>query len=353
MSYFAEASFDDYLLENQLQPLADATKRNELEEHSVMGPGAQEVHKDVGGISSLFGAGGYLDGTVALIGTGRNKQKENELTLNGMGERVVDENRFARNIANSNTEFNYSQYKSCHEKLNGEHIFHHSGDVDFLYTTVSGISAGDVELEIDPQGDEFETVAAAMGVIGGNIWSEKDDQNPGVTTEPVINPFGDKSMKDPITKQGADDDEKHFNPAGDSMKTYEEDNPTGIKTHDTYQDRGDGQTASEQRALNRISHTGLARVNIKKHQSELIGNVTTKASIAQAMNDLNEAQSKEMGDFTKDQRDVIKKRFRYSGSNYSTNQIGLYQASKKMYNKRKKNNKDQTMSKLNQPLIGV
>lgn len=325
------------------------------------GPGGEEVLKTPAQMPQLFGSGGHQDGVNAMMQTNKNRQKEDSLTMNAMGDRTVDEVMFYRNISNANTEFNYSQYKTgaypegTDEDPGQEYRF--SNDVEFEYLTTNGVAGGDVTLEVDPQGDEFETVAAAMGVIGGNIWSEKGDgaYNGEASTEPVGNPFADKDMTNPIDGQS---EESRYT-GRDDMKTVDEEDdegdPTGVSwaQKQRLNTRYDKFNRDESDMLNRISATGLRRVNIKKNQSDQLQNVATRQSITNAMDALNEAQSKEMQSLTQEQRKLVKSRFRYPGSKYATNQIGLMQASNTMYKKRQAKNMQGYNGKLSALPVGT
>jgi hypothetical protein len=367
------AKFKDHMddvLPEELADLARAEQIVETATTSRFGPGVYETQREqsIKEKGHLFGAGGYLDGVTALMGTGKDIQVEDEITMQSMGERTIDEVKHKRNLANTNEEFNYSQYKfgrySEGTMYDGTAEYKYPGNVEFTYTTTDGVSAGDTALEIDPSGNDMDVVAAAMGVIGGQIWSEKDDtQYQDKSTESVGNPFQEKKTVYPV--DGSDNNESLYKKPEQGMMTVEEEEQatagdgTGtqeegkIRSYPKRRMRLDKYEPWQQVSINQDEQTGLRRINIRKHQSDLLTNVTEQARLIESMSAINEAQAKAMQLLNPDDRKAIKERIRYPGHKYTTNQVGLTGLSHKQYKDRRSKNKHGESSKLTLTGVGI
>lgn len=288
---------------------------------------------------TLFGSGGHEDGGSALIQTFNNRQKEDELALHGQGERALDENRFQRSMANSNPEFNFSQYKTGSSR--SENTTAHPGEMKMTLT--EGLSSGDYNIHVDPYASVVDQTTQAMGAIYGNVYKLNSSSNVDASVEKMgSNPFQAKSSK----PKGGDS----------TIATEMEDKDDGYDIDYYYQDPYYEEGAEE--AINENAETGLRRVNIRSSQKRQLERVAQSDDIMaayQAANDSYASTVKEhfKGAYhSKEEREETLDRLRYPTSKYGSSQYGVNDVSRDS-EKAYKGKRHNAPNKLNAVLVGV
>jgi hypothetical protein len=344
--------------------LGESMKTHDSHFVSKNGPGWSWVTETVQQQPWLFGSGGHEDGVTALIKTNNNITKEEELTMHNMGNRMIDAPLLHRNIANSNKDFNWSQFKTGRE-LEGTQT-DPAGDtrdpnnVMMPFTTVSGVSEGDVAIEVDPRGDMMEMVAAAIGSVSQMAWSQKGDEmldnvsGKGVksTRKQAINPFSSKTAKsamsgldtesyeEPIPlmpSESEDPQESYLKQDGDTLGYF----------------RKDKLSNEEQQVYNKMLKTGLRRVNIVQNHNNPQRDAGFRTEhMFETVNQMTEEQNRFRNGLTTDERDATLERARYPGSQYATTQMGLRGLSRARYKQSKASSKGRN-GKLGGQQVGV
>lgn len=284
---------------------------------------------------SLFGSGGWYDGTPAYIMTGRNVQTEDAMTLSGMGERVIDINEHEYNIANTNNEFTWSQFK------NGLDLWEPRFEVGG-----SQLSAGDYGVRINCYSNAYDETMQALGDIVNPVYKldgvSPSDQS--VDRRVNVNPF---LMQGTAKKQkGEDGGGQGF---GDEDAKPQEDDLSYFY-NDGFLDDG------AQDAVNRNFQTGLRRQNTRNQQSKLLERQAQGNQIMDAVNSAYQSYADVLKEHFKDAymdedtRQESLDRFRTPTSKYLSNQVGVSDASRdlaKSYSRKK-----DRPTKLNGQLIG-
>lgn len=290
-------------------------------------------------VPKLFGSGGWHDGATALIATYKNTQVEDSIALHGNGERVIDENIHSHNIANANTEFNFSQFKS------GALTY---ADPEPRFNVTQTVSSGDIALKVDPYSSAFDETSQALGNIMNpkyklNGKSEADQANDQRTG---INPFF--GSINAIPKQ----DKFEAQGIGNPEPTMEDEENISYYYNDGFFD----DNAVE--SINRNMESGLRRVNIKTSQSTQLERVAQKEDIMKAIQDANDNYANILRDHFSDvyrsteQADETRESLRQPSSKYYASQMGVNDVSRdseKSYKRRK----HKTPTKLNSMLISV
>lgn len=286
----------------------------------------------------LFGAGGEQDGATALVQTFANRQKEDELALHGQGERTLDENRYQRNAANANTEFNFSQYKTG--ALKSENTSQFPGEAKMTLT--EGLSSGDYNLRVDPYSSVFDQTTQAMGAIYGGVYKLNAGNNTDGTVEKLgANPFRGKQTKN------------ETNPVAITQMEEEDD---GYDIDYYYQDPYYEPGAEE--AVNENRETGLRRVNIRSSQKRQLERVGQADDIMKAYEDANTAYASTMKEHFKqaymssEEREETLDRLRFPTSKYNSSQFGVNDVSRET-EKAYKGKRHKAPNKLNAVLVGV
>lgn len=289
---------------------------------------------------TLFGGGGHMDGATALIQTSANIQKEDECALHGTGDDTIDSNRFQRNQANANTEFNFSQYKVGVMGSQRGGIL--PGEGRFSVTNTDGAAMGDQLLKVDPYSDMVDVTTQALGFICDDLY--RDPKSNAKRDKPSIreNPFKRKSAKKP-----EDVDVDMTAPEAE----VEEDDGYDIDYY--YNDAYYGGDVAE-RAVQDDSKTGLRRVNTKTSQGRQLEAVATSDQIHKAYQQANEHYAMIVKDYGRgymstEDRKTTRDKLRVGTSKYQTTQVGVNDLSRETASKHKGNNGN----KLNTQLVGV
>jgi len=350
--------------------LAQRNKTNRASAVSRNGPGWSWVTETVKEQPWLFGSGGWQDGFTALIQTSNNIQKEEDLTMQHMGNRTVDESIIKRNIANSNLEFNFSQFKTGlfpeGTQNNPGKDASMPGYTMIPLTTLNGVVAGDTAIKLDPRGDDTEVLAATLGIIAQEIYSEKGDSGidnvsgKGVKTHNhsrVGNPFTNKPAKSAMS---GIDTEMYDKPmtmteeeqGGGGAGGNQFDNQAENQRQDSYF-REDKYSEEQQKVYTKMQATGLRRVNVanRRESREPLAAEQQKHTY-ETLNEMNRRQEQFMNMLTPSEREITIERSRYPGSKYSSNQMGLNSLSSKMY-KRSQRHRKQNNGKISSTLVGV
>lgn len=286
--------------------------------------------------SRLFGAGGHLDGSVALIQTFANKQKEDEVALHGNGDDTIDSNRYQRNMANANSEFNFSQYKSgapYDEAKKGE---------NFTVRNTDGLASGDNCLKIDPYSDVVDMTSQAVGALFGEVYKDTGTND----SQMGVNPFMH------VSKNTGGDDAEY----DDDMHAEVEDED-GYDI-DYYYDEPYYDQKNAERQVQEDLNTGLRRINMKTTQGRQLQKVATKKDIMDAYQSVNDQYATTMQQYMrgtmlnvdekKQRRDMIRQPL----SKYQTSQYGVGDVSRSM-SKKYKTKVGEGTTKLNAILVGV
>lgn len=294
--------------------------------------------------SRLFGAGGHQDGATALIQTFANKQREDELTLFGMGDETIDSNRYQRNMANANTEFNFSQYKTGAPQSEAGH-----GDVGKIsVTNTDGLYSGDMCVKVDPYTDVVDVTTQAIGALYGGVYKDKMGKSGGEDGQYGQNPFAH------IGKDQGVDGEKDI---GDDKAYADVEEEDGYDLDYYYEEPYYDQKNAEKQ-VQQDFQTGLRRVNTKTSQGRQLEKLATKKDIMDAYQSVNDQYAATMDKYahgtllSMDEKAQQRTMMRQPISKYQTTQYGLNEVSTAS-SKRYKSARNSTGSKLSSTLVGV
>ena len=291
----------------------------------------------------LFGSGGHADGETALIQTNSNRQVEDEAALHGNGADAIDSNKFQRNQANANVEFNFSQYKTgAVHSQRGKTL---PGEGMFTVATTDGAVSGDTTLRVDPYAAIVDATSQALGAVYGSVFrAEQANQDRG----PVlgVNPFQHRLEK---TKE-KDEEAK----APIEATTMEEDD----KENDYYFDETYHAGKAAEESIQDDFDTGLRRVNMKTTQGRQLAAVATKEQITSAYQQANDQYAQVVKDhmgkayLQNDDRTDMLSKFRTNTSKYQASQMGVGSVSRER-SKYFHSKKGEGTTKLNTILVGV
>lgn len=291
---------------------------------------------------TLFGAGGEQDGVSALIQTFANRQKEDELALHGQGERTLDENRFQRSMANANSEFNFSQYKTGASY--SENTTQYPGDQKVTLT--EGLASGDFNVHVDPYAAIVDQTTQAMGAIYGGVYKLNGGNNTDGTVEKMgRNPFQH-------TKAKGDKDDASNMPIVTEEEATEDGYDIDYYYNDPYYEDG------AEEAINENKETGLRRVNIRSSQKRQLERVGQSEDIMKAYQEANDAYAQTVKEHFKgayrsqEDREETLERLRNPTSKYSSSQYGVNDVSRDT-EKAYKGKRHHAPNKLNATLVGV
>lgn len=286
----------------------------------------------------LFGAGGEQDGSPALIQTNKNRQIEDEIALNGTGDRQIDENIYQRDLANANEEFNFSQFK--HGATDGvQNLI--TGPLVSVRTT-QGATAGDIYIKNDRSQAMVDVTSKALGDITGRLYK---NQNPFYPKDGgaqiAVNPFASTETLNPdfeSTERPIEEDtEAQFQDANDEDFYF---------YTPYYDEKAEG-------ALKINANTGLRQLNTRQNSKRQLARATAKDAYIKTYTDAQENYAATLKDYykvvspeeLKGQRDNL----RVPESLFSSTQFGLSGASAKNY---KKSRSQRMPSKLGGLLVG-
>jgi len=283
----------------------------------------------------LFGYGGWQDGASAFVHTSRNIQTEDAMTLNGMGERVMDVNEHEYKIGNTNNEFTWSQFKNGLSQR--EPRFELGG---------SQLAAGDYALRMDAYSNAYDETMQALGDIVCPKYKLDGEAPPDQAESRYnINPFLMGA------KKGAPEGGQGYGEAGGEDPTPAEGDDLSYFYNDGYADAG------AQDAVNRNYDTGLRRQNTRNKQSKLLERQAQGNQIMDAVNSAHESYANVLKEHFKDaymdsdQRKEALDRFRTPTSKYLSNQVGVMDASRDLA--RSYHGKKNRPTKLNGQLVGA
>ena len=295
---------------------------------------------------TLFGAGGEQDGVSAMIQTNANVQREDEAALHGMGDEAIDSNRFQRNQANANTEFNFSQYKSgALRTFRGKAL---PGEGLFSITNTDGLYSGDTTILVDPYSSVVDVTSQAVGNLFGGVYkstgSTMDEHSKHkLGANPFEHKVGEAKKEEKVTTEEVD-----------PTAEIEEEDGTGINYY--YENAYyDGDAAVKQ--TNDDYKTGLRRVNTKTSQGRQLDRVATKEHIMAAYQEANDTYATILKNtMGKSYLDPTKKQealeiLRPTAGKFRTAQMGVNMYSGKQHRVAMKDKTSTT--KLNTLLVGV
>lgn len=289
----------------------------------------------------LFGAGGHHDGVSALIQTFSNKQVEDECALHGMGADAIDQNKFTRNQANANPEFNFSQYKTGAMHTQRDGIF--PGEGQFTIGNTDGASSGDIMVRVDPYSDMVDMTAQAVGAIYGNVYKMG-----GLSTTK------EKMSANPFKARDNKTDEIEADTGGAFTELEQDEDGYDVDYYFDSEYHG-GEAAAEQ--VEKDFDTGLRRINMKTSQGRQLEAVATKEQIMEAYQEANNQYanilSEHMGKavLTTEDRQAALDKLRTSNSKYKSSQMGVADMSRDTAKKYRSSKNSST--KLNSQLVGV
>ncbi len=285
-------------------------------------------------MSALFGAGGHQDGVTALINTTRDHQLEDDCAVStGYQEHAIDVNIHPIQLANMNSEFNFSNLK------HGSFTYR---DPEPRFAVSGLTSQGDLTLRVDPYAATALATSQALGACLGGTYkldgrSEIDEGTIGYG----LNPF---------TNTEAETQPAPGLPMAEGLNLPQEEDFTYFMP--------DAMTDADERDINRNMETGMRRSNIRKRDSRLLERVATQADIMGALESVSTSYAENMRIHfkqaykTPEDREEELARLRPDSSKYMANQIGVGDVSRataKAYRKKKLNGP----TKLNSILVGV
>jgi len=264
----------------------------------------------------LFGSGGWQDGNpYALMRTNKNVQVEESMAMQGMGhDGNIDSNPIKVDMANTNNEFNFNQFKSGQDPEPDKPLYPGGGEIKLYSDYPDGLASGDTNVMVDPYSDSFDQTAQAIGMVCGHIWPNQKGET-------------DSSMSNELVA-GGENPFKGYTAIGNNAKAMEEsvEHFSGTGTNP--------ETEEETAPVNWNVDTGLRRMNLRKTQSELMEKVAVKGAIMKSYEDASEAyeqmtsQRLKGAGLTGERREELLKNSRFPGSEYTANQAGLYSISK-------------------------
>lgn len=296
---------------------------------------------------TIFGSGGHHDGSSALIQTFANRQIEDSCALFGNGDDAIDSNRYQRNQANANTEFNFSQYKSGAQHAQRNTVF--PGEGLFTIGSTDGLWSGDTRIRVDPYSDMVDMTTQAVGAVYGGVYKSDNDatQRGAVLGK---NPFSNRSTETPNESDEAKAD------TNQAYAEVEEDDGPDL---DYY---FDSEYKEGQEAINNVQNdfdTGLRRINTKTSQGRQLEAVATKASIMEVYQKANDSYAQVVKDhmgkahLNQEQKQDIVGKLRSETSKYQSTQVGVNSISRERSKYYKGARGKTTTTKLNTLLVGV
>ena len=287
---------------------------------------------------TLFGGGGHMDGVTALIQTFNNKQIEDEVALNGMGDDAMDKNEYARNQANANPEFNFSQYKVGTLHTQRESMFPGEGKMSIANT--DGAASGDTTLRVNANAPIVDVTSQALGAIYSNVYKMGGQST--TTAELGVNPF---QARRPPQQEDEPGEEANSGGEEDDDEKYDLDYYFDNEYHDD----------KAEKKIHEDFKTGLRRINTKTSQGRQLRAVATKQEIMSAYQEANDhyatVLATHMGKGHLSTEDRIEKlaSLRPDLGKYKSSQVGVMDLSRQTAKSRRKPKN----TKLNSLLVGV
>lgn len=319
---------------------------------STRGVGYEWQQTTAADMSVLFGAGGQEDGNAtAIIGTTRNKQIEDALTLQGMGvDGAIDQGVNYISTANKNNEFNFSNFKTG--ALPNSEIEMRGQKEVYLNTTVDGLAGGDTVIDTDPRTATLDIHAANLGIL----FADAFDANTPIM--PNNESMALNSEQNPFIGYNTYSTEARMDEAADHFVTNTDNTLSGTSQTKARQYGYEGVQGKIPMNLN--ESTGLRKINTKRNQGQLMEQLITKSdfmNMYHTQSKLNADRSSEiMGEsvISIEGREKALAGTRTNLSSYLATQTGLNHLSSNTANKyRKTNKKSPGQSMLSNTIVGV
>lgn len=282
---------------------------------SRRGVGYNWIQSDPNDKIQLFGAGGHYDGTPVSIINGanraKNKQAEEALSMQGMGQEGSIDVADPINNFNTNNEFNFSSYKR--------------GDTqrgDFYISFGQELSSGDVDTNLlNPYATSMKETAQALGIESERAWGTIDYGDEPLLQMEGQNPFmGVLPVKETETQQEMDSSMQH------------------------YEGGGDGDIRDQFVPDNVNQQTGLRKLGIHKNSSMLKNRLEQKKSMVETYNEvysnyreMNFGGKEAVEKYKQDRVEQLSKT-RFDGSSMIASQVGLNKFSHMKSRAKKKDN---------------
>lgn len=320
---------------------------------SRSGAGLQDKPSTAQDMSSLFGGGGHQDGATALIRTNENARIEEDMALGGMGERVIDENIIPNNVANLNTEFNFSAVKTGAVDPTDLVI---PGEEQYGRITGS-LPNGDTNVALGGDENVFQVTLQALQSSFGqhyNMDASKGPStgggNPFASMAYATDPFSSTSAR--RGEEFANDDDRMYGEETQSDKNMQQSVDFFLTTPTTIYPTSKADNFNE--------NTGLRRRNTKTCQSRQLERVAQKKDIMAAIDKSTDLHAEVMKHHfdksfkTGSERDAIYGRIHNTLNLYTASQVGIGEVSSESYKNSSSGRKRKSKNdKLNSTLVGV
>jgi hypothetical protein len=297
-------------------------------------------------ISRLFGAGGHQDGATALIKTNENIRIEEDLAISGMGERVIDENIVPNNVANVNTEFNFSSFKT------GAATPRDGVVIDRSYARImDGLSSGDANVQTGPGSNNFQLTLEALQSSFGQHYNGDAGRGPSTGAR---NPFSNAPQRtDPFSTSSSRRDTVEFHGMSDPRSENEMQpsvdfflsTPKNINVYD--------------KSDNYNEKSGLRRRNTKTSQSRQLERVNQRDDIMKAVEASSDLHASVMSEHfnssfkSTDDRQNIYNRIHNPLNKYTASQVGISDISADSFRDRASRSGKSGNDKFKNTLVGI